>query len=112
MENDIEQLDIFSVESDSKKITKKQEVVEEEVSVAIEDSPKMDNTEVFQVRDFVEIIRSENNIDPSDELYVAGYLGKKGTIVEIEEKSNPISYWVDFGKSKGIFYTSDMRFIR
>ena len=109
---DIKQLDIFSMDSESKEITKKPEVVEEEVTVAHGDVTRIESIESFELRDFVEIIHTENKTDPSDELYVAEFLGKKGTIVEIEEKSNPISYWVDFGKSKGIFYASDMRFLR
>ncbi|WP_209124464.1 hypothetical protein [Alkalihalobacillus sp. BA299] len=109
----VKQLDIFSMNIEPKEPTEKAKEPERENIEVDEVVIQLDSLdEQFQVKDFVEIIRTKNKVDPSDELYVSEFIGKKGTIVEIEKKSNPIAYWVDFGKSRGIFYASDMRFIR
>ncbi|WP_066415213.1 hypothetical protein [Sutcliffiella cohnii] len=104
------QLDLFSVEIELS--PEKQLLINDEKKIEKEVIPSTFNELELGLKDIVEILPPSNEIDINDYIYIEEFVGKKGIIIEIVENSRPLAYWVDFGKSKGIFHATDLKFIR
>lgn len=69
----------------------------------------------FNVGDTVNVVaKSEDATDIEDEGYLQVYEGKSGTLVRINERSNPTCYEVDFGGNErsvrnGLFYAKQIK---